>query len=291
MIIYPLLAILLAIFTFTDLQIMKGLYGQGEAYGQIVSMTGEAPFQFLSVFGGVLLFRFRPRDLLWKSILFGAVGALLALSLAAYGGALIYVYLGQFNYGKPLWVAFAVGFLYLALAVLWAYSLKTENPRGAFAFGVYVLSMYAALWLAMVILKMLWFRPRYRFLVSDRNTAGVAFRPWYVLGFGFWSDDYSSFPSGHVMNALGLITLTGLSLFLNLSGKASLSLRLVSYIWAALTGLARIIVGAHFATDVVAGFFVAFLLFDLVSTFLLPRLAKKMGFAPVQTSRFSAERL
>jgi membrane-associated phospholipid phosphatase len=81
------------------------------------------------------------------------------------------------------------------------------------------------------------------------------------------------------MNALGLIALTGLSFFLPLSQKASLIIRIVAYVWAAMTGLARIIVGAHFATDVTAGFFIAFLLFDLASTFLLPWLNRRTKFA------------
>ena len=267
-ILYPLLAVLLVVFTFTDLPIMEGLYDVTNPYGQIVSMLGEAPFQFLAVLGGVLIFRFRPKDLLWKNLLFGAIGAVLAVFMAAYGGGLIYTYFGQFGYAVGLWVAFVVAFLYLGVAILLAYLIKTDHPKGALAFGIYVLAMYAAIWLAMVILKMLWYRPRYRFLVSGRNTTGVAFRPWYALSFGFWDDDYSSFQSGHVMNALGLIALTGLSFFLPLSWKASLTIRIVAYVWAVMTGLARIIVGAHFATDVTAGFLVAFLLFDLTSTFL-----------------------
>jgi membrane-associated phospholipid phosphatase len=278
-ILYPLLAVLLVVFTFTDLPIMEGLYNVANPYGQIVSMTGEAPFQFLAVLGGVLVFRFRPKDLLWKNILYGTIGAVLAVFLAAYGGGLIYTYLDQFGYGLRLWVAFVVALVYLGGAIFVAYFIKTNNPKGALAFGFYVLAMYAVIWLAMVILKMLWFRPRYRFLISGRNTTGIAFRPWYVLSFGFWNDDYSSFPSGHVMNALGLIALTGLSFFLPLSQKASLIIRIVAYVWAAMTGLARIIVGAHFATDVTAGFFIAFLLFDLASTFLLPWLNRRTKFA------------
>jgi membrane-associated phospholipid phosphatase len=278
-IIYPLLALLFLAFTFTDLPLMEGLYNEASPYGQIVSMTAEAPFQFLAVFGGVLVFRFRPKDLLWKNLLFGAIGAVLAIFLAAYGGGLIYTYFGQFGYDLGLWVAFAVAFLYLGAAILLAYLIKTDHPKGALAFGIYVLAMYAAIWLAMVILKMIWYRPRYRFLVGAENTSGITFRPWYVLSFGFWNDDYSSFPSGHVMNALGLITLTGISFFLNVSPRFSLTVRIVSYGWAAMTGLARIIVGAHFATDVTAGFFVAFLLFDLTSTFLLPWLNRKTKFA------------
>jgi hypothetical protein len=52
--------LMLLIFTFTDLQISNALFTKN-LYGRIFEVIGELPFVFLSLFGSVLLLRFRSK--------------------------------------------------------------------------------------------------------------------------------------------------------------------------------------------------------------------------------------
>ena len=108
---------LLAIFTFTDLQISMILYTKS-LYGRIFEIIGELPFVFLSLFGGCLLFRFRSKKNLFLN-LFGIIGStFLIVTFTFMGGFMTQNYLSE-NIGNvsPLF-GLIVGIFYLTLAIL-----------------------------------------------------------------------------------------------------------------------------------------------------------------------------
>lgn len=65
------------------------------------------------------------------------------------------------------------------------------------------------------------------------------------------------------MNSAGVILLLMFPGFLPaLKGKEK-AIRIFAYSWCALVGVSRIMMGAHFASDVAVGIMLSFLLFEL----------------------------
>ena len=110
-----------------------------------------------------------------------------------------------------------------------------------------------------------------RLLVSGMGQM-VSFHPWYQPGLadkaqliasGIPKDDLKSFPSGHTTAAA-----TALSLYYIASASPLLRSRRYQFffgglLWTLLIALSRIVIGAHFLTDVTAAFAITFTIFVL----------------------------
>ena len=129
-------------------------------------------------------------------------------------------------------------------------------------------------YLAVEIVKNFMARPRPRLLFAGYE--GIEFCPWYCKSSGVGElmgaydierDAFKSFPSGHSMQAAGfLLAFSGLSLIYP-SLRKRLGIALAVEIVFALTVMAcRMILGAHFLSDVSVGAFVSVAAFFVVMT-------------------------
>ena len=279
-IVYPFLVGLLVLFAFYDLPIMQNLYDPTNVFGRLGENVSEIPLHLLGVYASFLLFKTRNKEVKWKNILFGIIYIVLAVFYAGYGGALIRDYTKAATYGFPGWLpwvlAVVVGLGYFGLGFFAAWKTPITKRENVMAWALFVVIIYAAMFVTMNVFKFIWHRPRWRYLVTLEGDPASMFVPVYHLGMtGGFSNNYASFPSGHTMNALALIVF---SLFGYVDEKFESSaflIRLFAYVWAVLCAISRIIMGAHFASDVTAGFLLGFLVYDLMSTFLFPALLNK----------------
>jgi membrane-associated phospholipid phosphatase len=283
-VLYPLAAILLVVFAFYDLPIMQALFNPSNVFGRLGELGGEIPTQLLGVVAGFWLFRFRDKSTPKRSILFGILFALVALFFAGYGGGQIYSYLKEgsntYTWHPGIWFAVPLAAVYVLVGGLIAFKVKVTSPKDAVVFAYFFLILYAATWLLMNVGKFLWYRPRYRYLYFNPDTAndpGAYFVPWYrPQCSGRFSDNFASFPSGHVMNSLAWISLCLTGSFLEAFKNKGWIIRLSAYLWAFLVAISRTIMGAHFPSDTTAGFLLEFLLFDLLSQFFYPWFRRKL---------------
>lgn len=114
------------------------------------------------------------------------------------------------------------------------------------------------------IVKIPWGRPRMR-MISKEPLA--SFQPWWVIGgemkdalitLGVAAEEFKSFPSGHTGNATCALLLGALPLVCpKLKGKETLMFSL-GVVFTLLVAVSRIMMGAHFLTDVTVGFVIAF---------------------------------
>lgn len=115
------------------------------------------------------------------------------------------------------------------------------------------------------VIKIPWGRPRMRMITAQNQV----FQPWWVIGssmkdhlmsLGIAAEEFKSFPSGHSANAACAMMLGVLPVICQkLKGKENL----LSFIGIMLTltvAFSRIIMGAHFLTDVTVGMSVTFLI-------------------------------
>lgn len=238
-------AALMALFTFLDLPLSKALFNLGSPFGNLFAGLAELPCTLIGTFSCAALAVTRPRE----------NKALAALNLVGFGVlmALFALMAGVMPTGYlPLPKAFMLtGLVYAAAAILLAVKVS-KKQRAALrrAAAVGLLLVLAAV-VVINIVKVFWGRPRMRSMADPDSQ----FTLWFIPQ-GFTADDEcKSFPSGHSANAACILWITLLPTFLPRlkSPKAFIALNCIAWGWMALSMVSRIIMGAHFATDVTMG--------------------------------------
>ena len=254
--------LMLLIFTFTDLQISNALFTKN-LYGRIFEVIGELPFVFLSLFGSVLLFRFRSRKNRVLNLLTVLLSGVMMVLFLFMGGFMTLNYLRD-NVGEvPEFVAFLIAAVLLAGAIFLARKVPEEYAYPAVTYGIIAMVYFILVIIIMNSLKTVWGRMRLR----EMTDPVVEFTRWYVIvNRGGFENIYASFPSGHSMNSAAIILLTLLPSFVPmLEGKEKL-LKGIAYTWTIIVGSSRIVMGAHFASDVTVGILLSFAIFDITHT-------------------------
>ncbi len=262
-IIVPIIGIaLLAVFTFADLPISMALFTKN-LFGRVLEVVGELPFTFFAIFAFALLFRFRGKKSRGVYVGLGILFALLAALFAAMGGFMCWNYLHE--NGVPLPQPFAI-LIALALgggAMLLSRCVPQDKKRESVTFAIIAIIYFVSVIVIMNVVKGVWGRMRIREMTDPLTQ----FTRWYVITpRGGFNNAYASFPSGHAMNAAGSILLCLLPSFMPaLAGKETV-LKVIAYVWMVLVAFSRVIMGAHFASDVTVGILLSLLLFEVVRT-------------------------
>ena len=253
-IIAVVLCLCLGVGSFFDYQISSALFNIGSMYGRFIEAAGELPFELTASIAGVMLVRaVRPdsRGSKWLAVL----GILVNIGLTGYE------IVSSLRVGGKL-IAFqlVLTFVLVIAANLIVYRLtRTTEPDE-------LTRLVLAVWVAQAIIlnaivKPLWSRPRMRVI---EVTPGLNFQPWWVIGnpdkwtyiaAGVIKDGFKSFASGHTAHAAIGLMLAGLPAT---AFKEKPSRRRVVFwtaaVVAALVAFGRIVIGAHFLSDVSCGF-------------------------------------
>lgn len=259
--------------TFFDYQISSALFNSSSLFGRFVEATGELPFEVTASIAGVMLVRCAGD---------GRKGSrgLAALGVLVNVGLVGYEILGSLHVGGKL-IAFQ---LVLTFALTIAGNViafratrdATSQELKRWALMVLVVWTIQAIILN-VIVKPLWSRPRMRVI---EVTQGLEFQPWWVIGNpdkwayianGVIKDGFKSFASGHTAHAAIGMMLAGLPA---VAFKREPSRRRVVF-WAAagvaaLVAFGRIVIGAHFLSDVSCGFALVLALECLAARIVYP---------------------
>lgn len=252
-----ILAFCLLVGSFFDYQISSALFNSSSLFGRFIEAAGELPFELTASIAGVMLVRaVRPdsRGSKWLAVL----GILVNVGLAGYE------IIGSLRVGgKLIAVQLVLTFVLVIVANLIVYRLtRTTEPDELARWALMVLAVWIAQAIILnAIVKPLWSRPRMRVI---EVTPGLNFQPWWVIGnpdkwayiaAGVIKDGFKSFASGHTAHAAIGLMLAGLPAA---AFKEEPSLRRVVFwtaaVVAALVAFGRIVIGAHFLTDVSCGF-------------------------------------
>lgn len=252
----------LFLFTFTDLQISMALCRK-QFPARILEVIGEIPFMVLTLSGCAMLVRFRSRQSRGKGIPALVGAGLLFVLFTLMGGFMIWNYLSRNFEGVPVILAPVIGLGMAAAAIGIARAVPEEKKKEAVTFAVIALIYFVLVILVMNGLKTIWGRMRFREMTDPLTE----FTPWYqICSRGGFSDVYASFPSGHSMNSAAVILLLLMPRFLpGLEGKEK-GLRVFVYVWILLVGSSRVLMGAHFASDVTVGILLSLALFEGIRT-------------------------
>lgn len=254
-----LFAVLAVIFGIYDLRISQAVVNQESSFGRALEVLGVLVAPIFATLAGITVMVFFIQE---KNASHRKWKITLSCLVAVAGiGYTLYVF-ADFSLWQCIGYTVLTFFLYITAAVL---LFKTPRPLLYELMRIAVVTLFYLVVLLILVgaLKLCWGRIRFRQL-SDFSQ----FTPWYKPR-GFTG--YVSFPSGHTANATALYALT---LFVPLvksrAGKAMCYI--VPGVWIVTMAVSRVLVGAHYASDVLFGAAISIALFYLIRRLVLPRI-------------------
>ncbi len=233
-----LLVIVLLIATFFDLKISTFVYNPQSLFGQIMEACGEFPASLIAMFSSMGLWFTSPNRKKW----FVAVGYGILTILFSFMSAM----LPSHYFGWNSTVMIILTILYVSISYYLCTKIKSEYLsvfRKACNIG---LLMFVLQILTVTGIKMVWGRERYRNMFPNLEL----FTPWFLPQGFTANNEFMSFPSGHSANAAMLIWLTLVPRFTSFNKKLC---TIIPIIWIIMVPFSRIIMGAHFLSDVTFG--------------------------------------
>ena len=259
-------AVLMSVFAVFDLDISLSLVNMESHFGKFAEWSSEIPLDFLAMMSFAVLFAGRSK----KKTVWSILGAIIC-------------FIGTFEYGFFIFF-FSVKYASVKLAIILGATLGLALGIGALIVAKKLLSLHreelirVALIIVVAVLlqevvvnvlKSVWNRPRMR----DLTAPYTDFCAWYKPRTSALGGD--SFPSGHTSKAAGAFFYVLLcDVFDKLKGKQACFI-VVGLLWTALIGIGRIVLGAHFASDVTAGAFFMLLAFLIARVLVDLILSKK----------------
>ncbi len=244
-----------------DYRISVAMVDKSSTFGKIFRDIGELPAVFGMFLGVTILYGARQRRVMWKNILSSviAIPFMLLFSYSVFFMPARYIY-EHTEGGIPTAVKYVIYALALVLfiaAVIVINRQKPEKVREYKKAGLVLLILIFTELILVNIVKILWARPRMRSIQSIEQ-----FKYWYQINGPSTSEELKSFPSGHVANAF---TLLAYSLFIP-KNKPTMKKWFIAFalLWGTLVAVSRIVIGAHFFSDVVVAGYITTLLFYLI---------------------------
>lgn len=246
--------ILAVIFGIYDLEISKQLVNQNSDWAKFLEDYGMIPGLFV-ILSGIFIYysNIKARSDVWSYVQ-KVVFFLVSTGLTYYLFEILLYNIPSDRLIFFLVISFAIN-LIIFLVVQKRNAVSSSNliKYSSVVIGI-------ALWgyvFGIQLVKYLWGRVRFRQL----DAAFSQFTPWYlpqgITGF-------DSFPSGHA--AMGFILLTLIILLKNKKEWIKSLVFIVIIIWAVTLAFSRVVIGAHFASDVLFGSFfiiITFLVFSI----------------------------
>lgn len=269
--IFLFLIVMMITGSFFDYPLSCFLYNESLPAAVFFAAYGEYPAAFGLAAAGAMLFAGRNR----KHRIIGILQCIGGIVLILLGG-LAACAMPNLYLSAPVAVVVAIGLLVTAAVVFSIFRLCRNAERKTIiqVMLVFFLVIMAEM-LLINIIKIPWGRPRMRLLAV--NSAAV-FTPWWQAGSslktalmaaGVAGEEFKSFPSGHTGNAVTMMLLSLLPLLNPKIMKWQKHLFWFGFAWACVVAITRIIMGAHYLTDTVAGFAVSFAALCVVCRLLL----------------------
>ena len=253
------ISVLLVIFAFTDLQISNAIYNSNSSFGMIFEAIGEFPAAVIATFCTVSLMLTRNKE---KSVKYNlrTGGYIILLLLFALMAAMLPV--KYFNGPTVLIPIIATLYIVISYIIAKKYSsTNREELRNAAIVGVLT---FVFVVITFNLVKMGWGRERYRHMIATGSFEG--FSLWFTPQKLTTDNEFMSFPSGHSANAAIMIWITLIPTFITSLREKKNWFIGFSLLWILVVPISRIMVGAHFASDVTMGVTITLIIFAILES-------------------------
>lgn len=245
-----------------DYSISQTLYRPDSIFGMILASYGQLPAMLCFSISGTLIMKLNQSKKKSIQIVCYGIGGLLNIF------AILGVVLDPMLYipNMSLWLSVIIACILILIAdvAIWKLS-EGADAKDMKTFICILLGVFLIEIIFINIVKIPWARPRMRMISSQPE---ALFQPWWVIGnqmkdqlmvLGVAAEEFKSFPSGHSGNAacaimLGLIPMISA----RLKGKETI-LFWIGFGFAITVACSRIIMGAHFLSDVTIGISITFI--------------------------------
>ena len=256
-----LCAVLLVLGAFFDKNIAEKMYQPDNVIAKVMQSVGIfPPFIFIAGMFAVLFYLVKGEQ----------KNALLKKCLTASGVALSYAIFGFMatehlleSVLSRMLIAIGSAVMLSPLTFLLFRTKSREQLKRLSIFLIFasMVSLISSL-ISINALKYLWGRVRYREMIATEDYLLESFTPWYQIN-GFSLHGHHSFPSGHTSAAANLLVFCALpEVFPEAEGKQKVTIFLcAAYIVS--MAYSRMVLGAHFLSDVTVGFLIGFLTYAI----------------------------
>ena len=273
--------------TFTDESIAVSLYTPNSLAAKIITSCGVYPFfAFAVLFTGVLCERIIHSGLSKPVKIILAVLAYLIATFVGFigAGALVDVdCLGGIFPALNRNIPVIVGLCFVTnpplLCLGFYLGAKRKEDERLVKRVICLLILIGISYAALEVFKGIFHRPRYRLVVQGID--GIGFIPWYtqfhkvkefVESHGIPKGEFRSFPSGHAILSMSMVfILQSLSFVSGKLKNKKLILGIAGLIFSVIIMFTRMLLGAHYLSDVCAGAVVS-TVFALIYTVLQRRI-------------------
>lgn len=257
----------------TKFSLPEGQYYADDIFGTVFETIGTSPEYFIGAFAFQIIFiyvtRFFNKKNLKTIIQVVSIVAACALYCVWFNEMFNYIFRHYDISPDFIWGVIAfLGLITTVFGTLAVNNFSDENIKKLLRFAVVTLVAMEAAVLTVQIIKIPMGRMRYRAMNTVNDFS--YYTPWYVANgqpdkewmrslFGT-SDACKSFPSGHTRAAAAMFYLTTLVDVLGVKNKRIRSAVWIgAFLFTALVAVSRIMVGAHFFSDVLIGGTVGFI--------------------------------
>lgn len=249
-------ALLAIVFAFFDLQISQAIFDPTAGWAKFLETYGQIPGGLVAFGCGAILLRLYKTQKQFGSIL-GLVGLYLVTFLAA-SMALMDAFGAQQKAHLNLPLIFGLALVLLALVRVVLGRIPTEKlAQFKPAAKVGLTLLFAASILTVWTFKIPFGRWTFRDMLAEGGTS--LFTPWYLPQ---GSNGHHSFFSGH---AAFFFSVLPVILFFKIQTTGRKVAIMLVLLWGIVGILSRIVIGAHFASDVLFGAGETILWFILLS--------------------------
>ena len=252
-----IITLLLIIFAFTDLQISNAIYNANSLYGLIFEAIGEFPAGVIATFCTVSLILTREKKKSIKHNL-GTIGYGFMLVLFSLMATMLPI---KYLNGPTLLIPI-LSVLYVIASYGIAKKISVTNKAELRQAAIVGVLTFFCVVITFNLIKMGWGRERYRHMVAEGSFEGFSY--WFMRQGFTTNNEFMSFPSGHSANGAIMIWLTLIPTFMpKLKNKQTL-INTCVMVWIILVAASRVVVGAHFASDVTMGATITLITFSLL---------------------------
>ena len=259
--------VLLLLSAFLDLAIAESIYNPLSVFGEVFDVLGQAPCYLMVALCLSFTFAYSYKKSGKKFLTISILSVTLSVVIWF---VIINIYFGSiFKLWQVILISLPLNALLLAFI-----NFSEVSKEKLFKFALFTLCLICLSILINQGLKFIW--GRYRF--NDLYKAGALsnFTPWWQIR---GVNGNKSFPSGHTTAATTMFCLMYLLELFNAKKKVKISLCVMLALYVIGVAYSRMVIGAHYLSDVTVGFGVTFVIFLLcynVSKKLEEKFAKKV---------------